>query len=502
MSNTKRPFVPYFLKKIDDTLLRNNPSVWQTRTHLVLFFTALFAVVLSLFCLLVFFDAKQYSSLSGWVSFTALIVFIGFVFWLIFLLRFNVFKRFGNWYVWDGLKSFMLYFISIGAMVAVCFIPAAIETYRANQQFGNEEIVNDINELNATACKLEYDILPLKWRAEKCKVVDKTPDIVTGHETDTVAINIVDSGSLYYNVIDTAELRRRLSAADRDSVVKVNDSVYVFYECPDYSFVRSYSADEYTQNTLLTSAQLYRTVIKNYQKPDRTMLTKRMNELRIKWAVNSRYSSYNEGYEPGYEPNLSYDIRIKKKYDLNRISYGIENAVEKKYDWKRNWESYLRVFYYITLVLTMLLFIFRHSTVKTFFLSLLAGVIVTIITGLMMLVNYDSTESSFLSFIVLYYIVFAGIGLSVFGAATRKAIQGIGLNLFFFMTPFMPVVFVALNESMRYSRRVYEPVVIAEPVNYALYYFIAEIIGALLLLGLMEPLFKRLYRRWFAAPEN
>lgn len=501
MRNNKRSFVPSFLNKLDDQLLRNNPAVWQTRTHLVLFFAALFGAVLSLFCLLVFFDAKQYSSLSGWVSFTALIIFIGFVFWLIFLLRFNVFKRFGNWYAWDGLKSFLLYFISIGSMVAVCFIPAAIETYRANQQFGNEEIVKEINELNATACKLEYDILPLKWRAEKCKVVDRTPLVIAENVADTVAINIVDSGTMSYSVIDTAELRRRLYA-ESDSVVKINDSVYVFYQCPDYSFIRSYRADEYTQTQLLTSAQLYRTVIKNYQKPDRALLTKRMNELRIKWAVNNRYNSYSEGYEPGYEPDLSYDIKIKKKYDLNRISYGIENAVEKKYDWKRNWKSYLRTFYYITLVLTMLLFIFRHSTVKTFFLSLLAGVIVTILTGLLMVINYDSAESSFFSLIVLYYIVFGGTGLSVFGAATRKAIQGIGLNLFFFMTPFMPIVFVALHESVRYRSGRYEPAIIAEPYNYALYYFIAEIIGAVLLLGLMEPLFKRLYRKWFAAPEN
>ncbi|MEI7737033.1 MAG: hypothetical protein WCI49_16300, partial [Ferruginibacter sp.] len=167
----KRPLVPSFLQKLDDDLLRNKPVTWSARTHLVLYFAALFAVVLSLFCYLAFFDAKQYNNLGGWITFIGLIAFIGFVAWLIFLLRFNVFKRYGNWFAWDGLKSFGLYFISIGAMVAVCFVPSAVETLRANQVFGNDEIVKDINDINMTACRLEYKLLPLKWTREDFRVV-------------------------------------------------------------------------------------------------------------------------------------------------------------------------------------------------------------------------------------------------------------------------------------------------------------------------------------------
>jgi hypothetical protein len=55
MSNNKRPLVPSFLQKLDANLLRNKPAVWQTRTHLVIFFAIAFAAVLSLFCFLVFF---------------------------------------------------------------------------------------------------------------------------------------------------------------------------------------------------------------------------------------------------------------------------------------------------------------------------------------------------------------------------------------------------------------------------------------------------------------
>jgi hypothetical protein len=499
----KRPLVPSFLQKLDDNLLRNKPNTWAARTHLVLWFTLLFGIALSVFCYLAFFDARQYSAIEGWVTFVGLIAFIGFVFWLIFLLRFNVFKRYGNWFAWDGLKSFALYFVSIGAIVAVCFIPSAIETYRANQQFGNNEIVNDINEINSTACKLEYNLLPLDWRADTCKLGGKIlnepmPDQAVN---DTAAIAVEKPGGNRYTKIDTAELRTKL--LQTDSVVKINDSLFVFFECPNYMFVSSYNADEYSPVKTIRSAVLFRTVIRNYQKPDRAALLKQMEAFKKKYAANSRYGSYYDGAD-SYSTEDSYDLKIKKKYDLIRINNGIDNAVSKKYNWLKEWNSYLRFFYYTTLVLTLLVFIFRHSTVKTFFLSLLAAVIVMIFTGLLIVMS-NGEETTVLSFIVIYYLVFGAIAITIFSARTRKAIQGIGLNLFVFMTPFIPIVFVALNESMKY-RRYYEPGyndrLVTEPVNTALYFLIAEIAGSVIFLVLIELLFRKLYRKWYAAAEN
>lgn len=512
MSNNKRPLVPAFLQKIDGRLLRNKPGVWQIRAHLVLYFTLLFAAALSLFCFLVFFDARQYSTLSGWVTFTVLVALIGFVFWLIYLLRFNVFKRFGNWYMFDGLKGFVLYFVSIALIVSVCFIPSLIQTYRANQQFSNEEIVNDINELNVTACKLEYDLLPLKWTASKYKVYgnsskSQSVSVAPASDTaitetivsDTVARAIIDSGSLSYNYIGIIDLKNRLK--NEDSVVKINDSVYVFYQCPNYNFVSSYRADEYAGEKIMTSALLYRNIIRNYKKTDKAALEKRMRELKSKWAVNDRYNSYYSDYDVTYNSNDSYETKIRKKYDLYRISNGIDNAADAKYEWKRDWNAYLRVFYYVTLIITLLVFIFRHSTVKTFFLSLLTAVVLAILTGLFMLVSYSSEETSLLSFIIVYYVIFAALALTIFGAGVRRAVQGIGLNIFMFMTPFVPVVFLALNDAIRRSRY-YEPGYIERPNHTEIDYFIAEIAGAIILFILIEVLFKKLYRKWFAAPEN
>ena len=188
---SKRPFVPSFLQKVDDKLLRNKPGTWAARTHLVLYFSAVFALLLVVFCYVVFFDAKQYSNIGSWNTIVGLIAFVGFVFWLIYLLRFNVFKSYGNWSAMDGLKDFALYFTSIALMVAVCFIPSAVETWRANQQFGNEEIVKDINELNVNSCRLEYNLLPLEWRVDTCQVINRINNMQSSDDAVTVPSKVL-----------------------------------------------------------------------------------------------------------------------------------------------------------------------------------------------------------------------------------------------------------------------------------------------------------------------
>lgn len=501
---SKRPFVPSFLQKVDNKLLRNKPGTWASRTHLVLYFSTVFALLLFVFCYFVFFDAKQYSNITSWNVFVSLIVFVGFVFWLIYLLRFNVFKRYGNWFAMDGLKDFLLYFICIGAMVAVCFIPSAVETMRANQQFGNAEIVKDINEININACRLEYNLLPLEWKVDTCRVVDELnpPQFVEADESvsvDSVAEETIQYVAPRFRIIDTVELHSKLITAD--SLLKINDSLYVFYECPDYRFVSSYNADEYSAVKLLSSAVIYNLNLKNYQKPDRPALLKRMQEFKTKYAVSS---PYYEG-EPYYDNNekIDYDTKIKRKFDLYRISNGIDNVVQKKYVWKTAWPIYLRVFYYTALLLTMLVFIFRHSTVKTFFLSVLTGVLLTIISGLILVIFSGNEEITVLSFMILYYILFAILALSIFKTNIRNAPQGIALNLFLFMTPFVPLIFTALNRAMQYRNGyAINDYGHSDAETNALYFLIAEIAGSVILLVLMQPVFKRLYRKWYSSPEE
>ncbi len=497
---SKRPLVPPFLQSLDDKLLRNKPGTWASRVHLVLYLALAFALLLFMFCYAVFFDAKQNSMIENWNIFIGLVVFIGFVFWLIYLLRFNVFKRYGNWDATDGWRDFILYFICIGAMMAVCFVPSAVQTIRANQQFSDSEIINDINEINLNACQLEFNSLPLDWKPDTCKVVDRHVLIPSGNEevvTDTVVnppTTFVQSG---YHYIDTAELKNKLQYAD--SLVKLTDSLYVFFACPDYRFVSAYNADELSAVAMMSSADIYHKVLKNHREPDRAALLKRMKDLQTKYAVDDRF--YYNDYQQ-IDINDTYDTRIKKKYDLNRISNGLYNIIQKKLAWQQAWDFYLRVFYYLTLIFTMLVFIFRHSTIKTFFLSVLTAFLLMIMTGLIMAFTYRDEGITVLSFMIIYYAVFGGVALSIFTTRVRTAIQGIALNLFLFGTPFIPLIFWALTRQLRDNNVDYGPGWAEQHRYDAMYVFIAEAAGFTILLLLIQPLFKRLYRKWYAAPEE
>ncbi len=498
----KRPLVPSFLQKLDDRLLKKKPATWAARTHLVLWFALLFSLVLGGCCYLSFSNATEYNNIESWTGFVSVIATIGFIFWMIFLLRFNVFKRFGNWFAWGGLKDFALYFISIGAMVAVCFIPSAVATFRANQQLTNDEIVADLNEITTIACKLEYGLLPLSWTMIEKKIVDTIPRIneLKENVNDTaVKYNeyVVSAGNGY---IDTAELRIKLAATD--SVVKVNDSLYQFYECPDYLFVSPYNATDYATTKALRSEDIYRNTIRNFQKPNKTVLLERMKMFEKKYAAESRYSySYDINTD---NEKLNYKDKIIQKYKLDEINEGVSNATRKMHEWKRYWPIFLRVFYYSTFFFTMLVFMLRHTTVKTFFVTLLTGAILSIFSGLLIAISRGD-EMTFSVMLLVYFVIFAVVALSIFNSKTRTLSQGIGLNHFYLMTPFVPLIiwatYISSIENYYYGRGMYDtrPEGYAHLATYISYF---EIGGSVLFFILLEPLFRKLYRKWYAAPEN
>lgn len=490
--DSSRPLVPSFIKKIDRKLLLNSPSVWSTRTHLVLYFSVLFAAIVSLFCLLIYRDARVGSGTEILIGFLTLISFIGFIFWLIYLLRFNVFKRYGNWITGDGIRTFALFFVNILALVAIPFIPLYIESAMANKQYTAEELVNDINELNINANRLEYDLLPTYWKMDTLRIVTRSYTIDRVSK-DTIWESVGPSDNVYNgNTKYATEKDKDIDLANADSIIKKNDSLYYLYTAPDYTPVSCYTLNNFSSVKIKNNLAIYNEAIKNYTKPDREALTKRMKLLEQKYHTSEFDYQYYGDIETEHTQIIS------KKYKLRDINNTIDTIANKKYQWKDALPISLHLMFYFTLVLSLLVFIFRHSTVKTFFLSLLATVILSILTSLFIVMTSGNVDTLFILFI-LYFIIFAILGFSTISAKTRSIIQGIGLNLFLFGLPFMPLVITAYyfeikDRENRYGNYIY--------TDRTPYYIAAEIIGFALLLILIEPLFKRLYKAWYATPEE
>lgn len=72
-----------------------------------------------------------------------------------------------------------------------------------------------------------------------------------------------------------------------------------------------------------------------------------------------------------------------------------------------------------------------------------------IFTGLLMVGLRSPEETSFVGILIFYYLLFGGIAFSITATGKRTAIQGIGLNLFFFMTPFIPLILMGYLYSIQ-----------------------------------------------------
>lgn len=505
--NSKRPLAPPFINQLDDYLLTRHPDTWSARAHLVLYYGFLAYLVLTGLFFVIPLDITASTDVPVWTTLMVLIALVAFIFWLIFLLRFNVFKRFGNIRTGDGIKTFALFFISISVFTWLPFLPWKVETLRANMAIGNDELVRDINDINLKVCQLERDSLPLEFQSQTFYLYTGNDSGRTYFRGETVVDEPARNGEPQIrNYIDTADLRMRIERAD--SVVKVNDTTYTIYESPDYRFITNYYADNYSGIRQLTNKEIFNRVLKTDTRPDKQKVYKELRQLLKKYGADE-HTGYAlqapDGYYQTY-PNRNFMERIQSKYNLSGADNGIDNVASKKYSYERyGKDSVWRVYFYTTLFLTLMIFIFRHSTVRTYFLTMLAAVILTILTTLFVVAGRAS-ESAFLIIMLFYYLIFAGLAFGIFTTRSRHLAGGIALNLFTFLTPVMPLIAAAAYYQIARDNLdgsiLYQQEFIALSERMRIIFPLSELAGFVLLLVLIEPVFRKLYRAWFARPEE
>ena len=487
----KRIFTPSFINKLDKQLLKNNPVTWSTRIHVVLYYAILFSALILLISFIAPADPRNESVIYYWIILLSIISLLAFVCWMIFLLRFNVFKRFGKWNNLDTLKTFLLYFFITLLIVSWPFIPPIVESIRANAAYTSDELVKDVNDMNIKICQLERDSIETRFSRDTFQV----KDLIKGSEMRTVYNNDYpvtdnDPGSYYYT--DTVNLRSKLEVAD--SAKQVNDSVWVIYDCPDYRFIYEYSLENKSNQQLLSSMDLYRLVLQDNQPVNKESVKKELGRLFVKYSKLHDAESLSAGFEESYYDEVrSYMSKIRDKYDLYFVNRRVESITEKKYRWSPGViEVSWRVTYYITLALALLVLIFRHTTRRTFFLSLLTAVVLSILTGLFIAMSPYS-EGSFYTWMIIYYIIFCVLSALVITARNRNVVSGIALNLAVLITPLMPLIitaayYIALHKKYDYIGRWESYNHFYKEEEY--HYFLAEIGGLVLLFLLLATLFQ------------
>jgi hypothetical protein len=271
------------------------------------------------------------------------------------------------------------------------------------------------------------------------------------------------------------------------------------YSTPTYTYFYSYRSDEYTKRKLLRSFEIYDKALRHPPAPaERATISKELDVLFQKYENPEDVKYY---HREEINNNDGREDIIRKKYQLSYFNDNISDVVEKKYRWENDrLPDYIRAFYYVTLGITLLIFIFRHSTIRTFFLSLLTGVLLTIFTALILSFSHYE-ETTFFIWVIAYTILFFIGSLLAWSNKKRRAVTGIMINLFVFIVPVFPLLFVGWYYNWKNAQNYKEQLDLDLSYIHA-YFFYAEIGGALLFLVLLATYIGKVYRRWYSLPED
>jgi hypothetical protein len=179
----------------------------------------------------------------------------------------------------------------VGILVFFCYVPAIVETIRANSAYSDNELAVDLNKMNSLICQLSYDSLPHDWINDTVIVVNSTEGryenvevIGDVEEVTTSAAVMIDSAVFNYKpafrLMDTTEFATKKLGCD--SLLKLNDSVYVFSECPSYEFITDPGLSSYSDVKMLNSRALYYQIIQHYAKKEEAPLVNEMQALITK----------------------------------------------------------------------------------------------------------------------------------------------------------------------------------------------------------------------------
>lgn len=496
----KRPLALPFLNKLDDYLLKNRPDTWTTRVHLVLYYTLLYSVALSLFCLVIPDNPLRDSYVGYFITSQSVLVIVAVVVWVVYLVRFNTFKSYGITYGGDRLKTYFSYFLAIVCMIGTIFIPPVIESYKTMIHYSPSQIVKDMDAMNILLARLTKENYPAELTVDTIYITNGQ----TMYNSGSGSYIWVDSLGAYTKqpiYMTRDELSWTLS--DEDSVVWERNDKLIRYQVTSLKFISNYRSSEDKNNLPLTNFQIYNRVYKSGGTP------LGVQELeRQFYDLSQKYRDPANEYDNYWGYSSDAYSYVGSRYKTGQVDEGISNILSRYYRWRTNdLVIAYHVVYYIAMFLGLFLFIFRHSTIRTFFLSVLTGIILAIITGIIGALA-DIREEGAVIIAFLYFLFFFIFAVTTVNWKVRSIFTGIALNLAMVCTPFLPLLGVALYYEI--TPIDYSPDLVGYyDYDYSqyyekmhLHYYLAELFGFVVLLILLETAYKWMYRRWYAAPEE
>jgi hypothetical protein len=184
---------------------------------------------------------------------------------------------------------------------------------------------------------------------------------------------------------------------------------------------------------------------------------------------------------------------VCNKYRLREMSAGMEK-IHNRIATPEELSVLVRVWFYMSLYLSLFFLIFRYMTVRTFLWSLLTAFLLFVFTVITAIIT-EPGESGIIGILLFYYFISLALAITIFFSKTRHVFSGIGLTLSFFFLHLIPFLIHAYIFS-----QLPEGHYLIEQ-NRGLMFFTEFMANTLLIVSCLF-FHSALYYRWYSLPEE
>jgi hypothetical protein len=389
-----------------------------------------------------------------------------------------------------------------------------VETYRTYSQISPEEVVTDMNTLNLKISTLEFNPSIMEFGRDTTVFLSKSAfkkreaDLKAQSESEIMSEESapIDNNisTYYYYPVDS--IKKILSG--NDSIEQINDSVFVLLSAPNLDFISEGQWSLISQVNLVGNNELYHSA--------RMARAKGIDSKQYFQDIVKLLRKYERGWSDVdlYRKMYRKDIRIESfgeistKYDVYPVNSKIGNISTIMTRWlPDDLMLYLHITVFLSVCLSLLVYLYRHTTLVAFFLTFLVGFLLYILSALVLIISrYHNDEGTIYMICIGFFLLFAGLGISNLWARKRSMVKGIALNLFLLTFQFLPLLLTMIYyhylekkySHLSYSSDEYQR--LFEDKNSHL--LLSGWLGLFLLLVAIEFCFKKLYVKWYALPQE
>lgn len=402
-----KKLIPPFLRKLDNYLLLNHPIVWISKIHIVLFYGIITWSLSALSGLLIPINLAQPQDLGLWYFLFTILAIVALCFWIYHNIIFNLEKKFGKRAWVDEYKIFFLNVCCVFIFISFPISFTSIYNTRLANTVSEEELIHDINTMNAAEPFLMRNI--------------------TNYES------IYDTAT-HYSFFD---LRKPVVLDTYTPWTMKYDSLR-FRRLAGYSEL--YEIFERAKN----SDQQIRDLINNAMRVEKKY---GMDDHDVNVDSLLKRNRYLMGHSPIMSEDFySHSQSYGNNYAMEQIFVHIAEA---KYNTLFIWKvEFLNFILFTCLYLSILLMLFKMVPWKQFLLTLIAGIILPIllfIISQLMPFGYSSRSNSYFVLLMLTLTVAIVFTLlDILPSREFNPFKNICSQITYLVLPMLPVIILLL----------------------------------------------------------